>query len=612
MLTCLLRVGMPSAIKWIYINHSRSTVQITTPILKKGLNRPAPAEAKPVEGKATNPAIDEFKGADVDTFVPQLPSNWNDVDPGPLAFPDSPPPALPRPVIFLHGFGGKGERWDHVMEWLSSGEEPVNKSGGVIQAGHFDGLDPEANLFSLTLSRGYNPIEKNKDELKEAVEAVLAKTGAKEVDLVVHSLGGLNSRHYLQDADERVNKLVMHGTPNHGSALANLEMFFRENFGFPVFPRSDDPDLRKVLGQLSVDKLDGDKQPKNPFLRELNNDWENQRAAADVLLIAGAGYPTATGGPGLTIFGDGVVTRSSSKLDGVERKTAWFRNHFNLSNSPKVMEATANFLVGNQMTQSENLFDRPEDVIRAAELVKRQREADPGEIVKVGIEHAERATKLPLLDPAFQMGLALGVLSSIMGGPKEILPLIEIGLNSKSGGNDVQADYNIDLARKEGQVQGSGFVDGRAFAEVANFDQGKVQWKSALGLQASGLTLEVGEDEKSITMKGELGGVPTDLKLNMLINDNGMLNGLETTGLFNGDDYHVKSTVDMGGLLKGGANHNGVMRVNGKVNGEDMERNYEVSVSKRDDGLEFNARVARTQANDQNIGVTVKVLDRKP
>jgi len=345
----------------------------------------------------------------------------------------------------------------------------------------------------------------------------------------------------------------------------------------------------------------------------MNNDWAQQRDAAETMIIAGAGYPTATGGPGVTIFGDGVVARRSAKLDGVELKTSWFRNHFNLSNSPKVMETTANFLAGNKLAEGENLFDRPEDAIKAAELVKEQGGVDSSSAAhpKVGVEQAQRATKLPLLDPAFQMGLALGVLSAVMGGPKETLPLIEIGLKSVSDGTNVQADYNVDLARDVGQVQGSGFVDGRAFAEVADFSEGKVNWKSALGLDASGLALEVGEDERSVTMKGELGGVPTDLKISLQVNDKGVLSGLETTGTFNGDDYRVRSTVELGELLKGGPDHNGVMHVDGKVNGEDMQRNYQVNVYKRDNGLEFSARVAATKAEDQDIGVTMKVTDRR-
>jgi pimeloyl-ACP methyl ester carboxylesterase len=531
---------------------------------------------------------------------------WSDAGAEPVKLPESAPPALQRPVVFLHGFTGSASGFDHIAEWLTSGDDPVNKSGGIIDAGNFDNLDPEANLFSLRLSRSYNSVEKNAAELKDTINAVLEKTGAQEVDLVVHSLGGLNARAYLQNDDERVNKLVQIGTPNHGSALANMERFFRDNFDYPIKPPVDDPEVRRVLEQLSVDKNDGDKQPKNPWLRALNDDWANQRDAAEVMIVAGAGIPTVTGGPGLTIFGDGVVTRRSAKMGGVERKTSWFKTHGGLLKSGKVMETTANFLVGNQMPESEHLFDNPEDMIRAAELIAPQ-EPPTQPIEKVSAEEAQRATKLPLLEPAFQMGLALGVISSMMGGVKETFPLIELGLNTDSESADIQANYNVDLGRGQGQVQGSGFVDGRAFAEVADFQEGKMYWRSALELQSSGLVMEVGENEKSVTMRGLMGGVPTDLTTNMLLNESGNFSGIETVGQFNGEPYRVNATVDMGSLLQG---HDGRMRINGNVNGEDVERNYRVDVTKNDKGLEFNAVTDDPQENADAIDVKVKVIER--
>lgn len=541
-----------------------------------------------------------------DTFS-RLPSNWQDVDVQPVKLPDSPPPKLPRPVIFMHGFNGSAERWDHVVEWLTSGEEPVNRAGGIIDAGQFRNIDPKANLFSLRLSRPYNSVEKNKGELKETVEAVLKATGADEVDLVVHSLGGLNARHYLQDADEKVNKIVQLGTPNKGSQLANMERFFRDNFNFPVLPPVDDPEVQRVLEQLSVDKLDGDGNPKNPWLRELNNDWSDQREKADILMIAGAGVPTLTGGPGVTVFGDGVVTRRSAHLDGVEKKTSWFRTHGGLQNSAKVMETTAKFLSGSSLQPGEHLFDSARDAVKAAELMSQEKSQDSAPIEKATPQEVRRAKQLPLLDPAFQMGLGLGVLSAMMGGPAENLPLIEIGLKSRTTANTINAKYEIDMEREGAQLTGNGTVNEESFAEVASFQEGKVHWRSAFGLQASGLTVEVGDDEKSISMKGDMAGVPTDLTMNLLFSEEGHMSGIHTTGQFNGEPYSMRSSVDMGGLLKGGPEHHGEMQVTGRVDGEDMQRKYRVNVKNDQSGLQFKAVADENQVNDHPVGVTVNI-----
>ena len=580
-----------------------NTMQITTRL---------PIPNKIVSLAKLSPTIPEAKtevrlDASRDSFEAS-PSSSVELSAEPAKRPSSPPPALPRPVIFLHGFNGKAEGWDNVIDWLASGDEPQNRSGGIVDAGQFDNLDSEANLFSLRLSRPYNSVERNKEELKATVEAVLEATGADEVDLVVHSLGGLNARHYLQDDNEKVNKLVMIGTPNHGSALANAERVFRENFDFPIFPPTSDPEADRILQQLSVDTLKSDGTPNNPWLRELNNDWTEQREQADILLIAGAGIPTLTEGPGITTFGDGVVTRRSATLEGIERKTSWFNGHIGMYNRGKVMSTTADFLAGNALPEDENLFETPEDAIRAAELTSSSKASQSSKVEKSDSKAVEKALKLPLMDPAFQLGLALGVVSAMIGGNRAQLPLIEMQLQAESGQAPMEANYKIDLERENGQVQGSGFVDGQAFAEVADFQAGKMNWRSAIGLQSSGLTMQVGEDEKSIELKGDMGGVATDLSLKLLHDSDGGISGLETSGLFNGEEYKMQSKIDMGGLgLLGGKD--GMMYVDGQVNGQAMEREYQIAMNSSASGLQFQAS-SQGSEEGESVGVDVQVINR--
>jgi hypothetical protein len=276
------------------------------------------------------------------------------------------------------------------------------------------------------------------------------------------------------------------------------------------------------------------------------------------------------------------------------------------------METTAKFLAGSKLPSGEHLFDSPEDVIKAAELLAGRDSSDTGEVRKATAQEVLRARQLPLLDPAFQLGLGLGVLSSVMGGPKENLPLVEISLRSESTQNSVQAEYDIDMQREGSQLRGNGTVNNDSFAEVAGFHEGKVHWRSALGLKASGLTIEVGEDEKSVTMRGDMAGVPTDLTLNLLLAENGNMAGVHTVGKFNGEDYSMRSTVDMGGLLKGEPQHHGEMVVTGLVNGETTERKYRVNVNRSGGDLEFRAQTDEKQPNDRAVGVSVKIIDRRP
>jgi uncharacterized repeat protein (TIGR01451 family) len=59
-------------------------------------------------------------------------------------------------------------------------------------------------------------------KVSEEVKRLTNKHGIPKVNIVAHSMGGLNSRWYIQNHGYRndVNKLVMLGTPNHGATLA--------------------------------------------------------------------------------------------------------------------------------------------------------------------------------------------------------------------------------------------------------------------------------------------------------------------------------------------------------------------------------------------------------
>ena len=64
------------------------------------------------------------------------------------------------------------------------------------------------------------PISAAADELHSALESL---EGIEEINLVVHSMGGLVVRCYLSKyKDERIRRMVMLGVPNQGAEMANL------------------------------------------------------------------------------------------------------------------------------------------------------------------------------------------------------------------------------------------------------------------------------------------------------------------------------------------------------------------------------------------------------
>jgi pimeloyl-ACP methyl ester carboxylesterase len=113
-----------------------------------------------------------------------------------------PPATGGRPIVLVHGW--TQNRTNFV--WLA---RFLRKRG----LGPFFGF----NYFSL------QPIEESAKSLAVFIERVVAHTGAKEIDLVCHSLGGLVARTYvdLMDGHRYVQRVVTLGTPHCGIAYAN-------------------------------------------------------------------------------------------------------------------------------------------------------------------------------------------------------------------------------------------------------------------------------------------------------------------------------------------------------------------------------------------------------
>ncbi len=84
-----------------------------------------------------------------------------------------------------------------------------------------DGYD--AYIYELP-GLGFGDIGESTAPLVGFVADILAATGADKVDLVAHSQGGLVARYYIKNlgGDATVDSLVTLGTPNNGTALANI------------------------------------------------------------------------------------------------------------------------------------------------------------------------------------------------------------------------------------------------------------------------------------------------------------------------------------------------------------------------------------------------------
>jgi YVTN family beta-propeller protein len=79
---------------------------------------------------------------------------------------------------------------------------------------------------SLPGSTFVGPLELFALALSAGIATMKQLTGATKIDIIAHSMGGLISRWYLQQGTDQdrqgVQKLIMLGTPNHGTPLASL------------------------------------------------------------------------------------------------------------------------------------------------------------------------------------------------------------------------------------------------------------------------------------------------------------------------------------------------------------------------------------------------------
>lgn len=129
-----------------------------------------------------------------------LVSNWQ-IARGSAATRIYPRSAYP-PVLLLHGYGCNSGYWAHLTPLLDA----ARISHATVD------LEPVAASID-----DYVPL------VERSVQALCAASGAQQVAIVAHSMGGLVARAWMRSHGRaRVARLITLGTPHHGTALASL------------------------------------------------------------------------------------------------------------------------------------------------------------------------------------------------------------------------------------------------------------------------------------------------------------------------------------------------------------------------------------------------------
>ena len=126
----------------------------------------------------------------------------------------TPSAAHPEPVILVHGtFADMSDSWQSLSPLLYN-------NGYCVFALNYGSYDGSGSVGVYATG----DIAASAQQLATFVDRVLAATGAKKVDLVGHSQGGMMPRYYIKNLGgaSKVDTLVGLAPSNHGTTLEGL------------------------------------------------------------------------------------------------------------------------------------------------------------------------------------------------------------------------------------------------------------------------------------------------------------------------------------------------------------------------------------------------------
>jgi pimeloyl-ACP methyl ester carboxylesterase len=126
-----------------------------------------------------------------------------------------------RPVVLVHGFSSDWTAWANYLGtdgYLA--KERIK--GYAVGDGQFPGTMNTGSFVAP--SQRTNTIAENAAILGQYIDSVKKSTGAQQVDLIAHSMGGLISRYYIDRVMQGrdVAQLIMLGSPMAGTDCADL------------------------------------------------------------------------------------------------------------------------------------------------------------------------------------------------------------------------------------------------------------------------------------------------------------------------------------------------------------------------------------------------------
>ena len=140
-------------------------------------------------------------------------------------------PPEPDPIVLVPGIGAclnlkvmtglEESSWD----WDLVGDYYQGLIKTLEAAGFTQGEDLFIGCYDWRKTNGFDSdaaVNSGEEYLRHWIDEAKEKSGAQQVDIIVHSMGGLVARSYIQSDryQNDVDQLIMLGTPNHGSSFA--------------------------------------------------------------------------------------------------------------------------------------------------------------------------------------------------------------------------------------------------------------------------------------------------------------------------------------------------------------------------------------------------------
>lgn len=179
------------------------------------------------------------------------------------------------PLAMIHGFGGDADDFKDMQRYYEDKYSALK--GRIVRP---------------TLKKRES-IERNAGLMEEPIADLLERSGGSQVNILAHSKGGLDARLYAWDHPGQVRQVMMLGTPNGGSRLADI-VCGAERVDWwgpaPFVPSAPlvPPVLRSKFGKCDGPR-DGLYQLQQSYVQDVFNKQVPDRSSTFFTTIAGTG-----------------------------------------------------------------------------------------------------------------------------------------------------------------------------------------------------------------------------------------------------------------------------------------------------------------------------------